>query len=149
MGGDPAGRHSLYVVTKTLRSEGRVAPFEVEECHTSRRPEWPGLTRRIGSAGTAAARVGWPAGIPVSGSVAAFVGRIDGRCGPIDSDGTARFSLRVAYKECIQNENADLNDRRKSFVFNGGADEDRTHDLLNAIQALSQTELQPHGVQVR
>ena len=28
----------------------------------------------------------------------------------------------------------------------GGADEDRTHDLLNAIQALSQTELRPHGV---
>src|SRR5438093_5906012 len=27
----------------------------------------------------------------------------------------------------------------------GGADEDRTHDLLNAIQALSQTELRPHG----
>src|SRR5688500_1747939 len=26
----------------------------------------------------------------------------------------------------------------------GGADEDRTHDLLNAIQALSQTELRPH-----
>src|ERR1051325_8913616 len=28
----------------------------------------------------------------------------------------------------------------------GGADEDRTHDLLNAIQALSQTELRPHAV---
>src|SRR6185436_12246953 len=28
----------------------------------------------------------------------------------------------------------------------GGADEDRTHDLLNAIQALSQTELRPHGL---
>ena len=27
---------------------------------------------------------------------------------------------------------------------NGGADQDRTGDLLNAIQALSQTELQPH-----
>jgi hypothetical protein len=27
----------------------------------------------------------------------------------------------------------------------GGADQDRTGDLLNAIQALSQTELQPHG----
>src|SRR5439155_20584689 len=27
----------------------------------------------------------------------------------------------------------------------GGADEDRTHDLLNAIQALAQTELRPHG----
>ena len=27
---------------------------------------------------------------------------------------------------------------------NGGADRDRTDDLLNAIQALSQTELQPH-----
>ena len=26
----------------------------------------------------------------------------------------------------------------------GGADADRTRDLLNAIQALSQTELQPH-----
>jgi hypothetical protein len=26
----------------------------------------------------------------------------------------------------------------------GGADEDRTHDLLNAIQALSQAELRPH-----
>ena len=26
----------------------------------------------------------------------------------------------------------------------GGADRDRTDDLLNAIQALSQTELQPH-----
>src|SRR5437667_10392601 len=30
----------------------------------------------------------------------------------------------------------------------GGADEDRTHDLLNAIQALSQTELRPHSRQV-
>src|SRR5579863_3288293 len=28
--------------------------------------------------------------------------------------------------------------------FIGGADADRTRDLLNAIQALSQTELQPH-----
>ena len=28
----------------------------------------------------------------------------------------------------------------------GGADRDRTDDLLNAIQALSQTELQPHLV---
>src|SRR6476646_4950231 len=27
----------------------------------------------------------------------------------------------------------------------GGAERDRTVDLLNAIQALSQTELQPHG----
>jgi hypothetical protein len=26
----------------------------------------------------------------------------------------------------------------------GGADQDRTDDLLSAIQALSQTELQPH-----
>ena len=30
------------------------------------------------------------------------------------------------------------------FDFTGGADADRTRDLLNAIQALSQTELQPH-----
>ncbi len=28
----------------------------------------------------------------------------------------------------------------------GGADRDRTDDLLSAIQALSQTELQPHNV---
>ena len=35
---------------------------------------------------------------------------------------------------------------RKQIVldFIGGADADRTRDLLNAIQALSQTELQPH-----
>ena len=32
----------------------------------------------------------------------------------------------------------------ESFSWVGGADEDRTHDLLNAIQALSQTELRPH-----
>jgi hypothetical protein len=30
------------------------------------------------------------------------------------------------------------------FDLIGGADADRTRDLLNAIQALSQTELQPH-----
>jgi hypothetical protein len=30
----------------------------------------------------------------------------------------------------------------KGFI--GGAERDRTVDLLNAIQALSQTELQPH-----
>ncbi len=34
---------------------------------------------------------------------------------------------------------------RKSLGFIGGAERDRTADLLNAIQALSQTELQPHG----
>ena len=32
----------------------------------------------------------------------------------------------------------------KVLDFTGGADADRTRDLLNAIQALSQTELQPH-----
>ena len=32
----------------------------------------------------------------------------------------------------------------KSLDFIGGAERDRTVDLLNAIQALSQTELQPH-----
>ena len=31
----------------------------------------------------------------------------------------------------------------KSFIMNGGADGDRTHDLLTASQALSQAELQP------
>ena len=34
--------------------------------------------------------------------------------------------------------------QEKPFDFIGGADADRTRDLLNAIQALSQTELQPH-----
>jgi hypothetical protein len=37
---------------------------------------------------------------------------------------------------------------RGSFAGNekyGGADEDRTHDLLTASQALSQAELQPHS----
>ena len=29
-------------------------------------------------------------------------------------------------------------------ILGGGADQDRTGDLLNAIQALSRTELQPH-----
>ena len=32
----------------------------------------------------------------------------------------------------------------KSFVLIGGAERARTVDLLSAIQALSQTELQPH-----
>ena len=32
---------------------------------------------------------------------------------------------------------------------NGGAERDRTVDLLNAIQALSQTELQPHFFEER
>ena len=35
-------------------------------------------------------------------------------------------------------------DNRKELDLIGGADADRTRDLLNAIQALSQTELQPH-----
>src|SRR5204862_7800800 len=38
--------------------------------------------------------------------------------------------------------------RSRAFEGFGGADEDRTHDLLNAIQALSQTELRPHSRQV-
>ena len=35
---------------------------------------------------------------------------------------------------------------QKVLEFIGGADADRTRDLLNAIQALSQTELQPHRI---
>ena len=35
-------------------------------------------------------------------------------------------------------------ENREVLDFTGGADADRTRDLLNAIQALSQTELQPH-----
>src|SRR5206468_101924 len=34
---------------------------------------------------------------------------------------------------------------KSDTLFNGGADQDRTGDLLSAIQALSQTELQPHA----
>lgn len=37
-----------------------------------------------------------------------------------------------------------VSERQKVLDFIGGADADRTRDLLNAIQALSQTELQPH-----
>ena len=37
-----------------------------------------------------------------------------------------------------------MSEKRKVLDFIGGADADRTRDLLNAIQALSQTELQPH-----
>jgi hypothetical protein len=33
--------------------------------------------------------------------------------------------------------------RRKSLILNGGADRDRTDDLLNAIQALSQLSYSP------
>jgi len=40
-----------------------------------------------------------------------------------------------------------LSDAQKVLDFIGGADVDRTRDLLNAIQALSQTELQPHRVE--
>ena len=39
-----------------------------------------------------------------------------------------------------------LNGSRKMIARIGGADRDRTDDLLSAIQALSQTELQPHAV---
>jgi hypothetical protein len=34
------------------------------------------------------------------------------------------------------------------FDFSGGAERDRTADLLNAIQALSQAELQPHALKL-
>ena len=37
-----------------------------------------------------------------------------------------------------------LSETQIGIDFTGGADADRTRDLLNAIQALSQTELQPH-----
>jgi hypothetical protein len=37
-----------------------------------------------------------------------------------------------------------LSEIRKVLDVIGGAERDRTVDLLNAIQALSQTELQPH-----
>jgi hypothetical protein len=37
-----------------------------------------------------------------------------------------------------------LSETEKVLDFVGGAERDRTADLLNAIQALSQTELQPH-----
>src|SRR6266481_681129 len=37
-----------------------------------------------------------------------------------------------------------MSENRKRLAITGGADADRTRDLLNAIQALSQTELQPH-----
>ena len=39
-----------------------------------------------------------------------------------------------------------LSKTEKALDFTGGAERDRTADLLNAIQALSQTELQPHRV---
>jgi hypothetical protein len=51
--------------------------------------------------------------------------------------------------QTAQNNNADPLGSAQVTDLIGGADEDRTHDLLNAIQALSQTELRPHLEQVR
>ncbi len=38
---------------------------------------------------------------------------------------------------------------RKALILNGGADRDRTDDLLNAIQALSQLSYSPNAISDR
>jgi hypothetical protein len=55
----------------------------------------------------------------------------------------AVVSVAVADKNAYKNENTDVTVGTKSFVFYGGAERDRTVDLLNAIQALSQLSYGP------
>jgi hypothetical protein len=43
----------------------------------------------------------------------------------------------------------EVSERKSLADVTGGADRDRTDDLLSAIQALSQTELQPHAKRAR